>query len=123
MKALTALPVILLFAFPVVCQAQTDRENPETDTVKQKNLLDEQTKMYGQIFTLAGASDAENPTGGANNYLDMIENMEGSEELKEQVRELYHLYDASLDPTRKEELQLMVSKMLQDAMEEGQEEN
>lgn len=108
---------------------QTSQVNSDTievieqDTSKQMNLLDEQTKMLGQVFALGGMSDEENPTGGATNYLDMINNMEASEELKEQIREIYNLYDTSLDPTKKAELKIKVAKMLETAMAKSQSEH
>lgn len=95
-------------------------ETVQLDSTKPMNLLDEQTKTFDQIFTMAGASDEDNPTGGATNYLDMINNMEGSEELKQQIRELYDLYDTSLDPTKKAELKIKVAKMLEEAMAKSQ---
>lgn len=122
---ITLLTICIMSAFSA-CNGQTSQENSDTkkiveqDTVKQINLLDEQTKIFGQVFTLAGMSDEENPTGGATNYLDMIQKMEASEELKQQIREMYDLYDTSLDPTKKEELQVKILKMLDGAMAKSQ---
>jgi len=100
--------------------ASSKKEAAEQDTVKQMNLLDEQTKMFGQIFALGGMSDEENPTGGADNYLEMLEKMEASEDLKEQIREMYDLYDTSLDPAKKEELQIKILKTLEGATGKSQ---
>ncbi len=122
MKTTITLLIICIMGAFSACNGQTSqtasskKEIAQEDTIKQMNLLDEQTKMFGQVFTLAGMSDEENPTGGATNYLDMIEKMEGSEELKEQIREMYDLYDTSPDPTKKAELKIMVNKMLEEAM-------
>jgi len=110
------------------CNGQASQTTPskkevgQKDTTKQMNLLDEQTKLYGQVFTLAGMSDEENPTGGADDYLEMIEKMEASEDLKQQINEMYDLYDTSLDPKKKEELQVKILKMFEEAMAKSQSE-
>ena len=101
------------------CKAQNDQEQVPTDTVKQMNLLDEQTKMFGQIFDMAGAG-TDNPFQGADSYLEAIEQMEATEEEKQFYREQYKLYDLSLDPTKKDSLRLMTGKMLEDAIEKTQ---
>ena len=49
--------------------------------------------------------------------------MEGSEALKEQLREIYDVYDTSLDPTKKEELKIKVENMINEAMDKGLIEN
>ena len=103
--------------------ASSKKETIKRDTTKQMNLLDEQTKMFSQIFEMAGATDAENPTGGATNYLDMLENFEGDPELKAHMREVYYLYDTSLNPTKKEELKIKVENMINEAMDKGLIEN
>ena len=72
--------------------------------------------MYGQIFDLARAED-KNPLGGATNYLELIEKMKTSEELKQQLREMYKVYNLSVDPKKKDSLKLMVDKMLKNTME------
>ena len=88
----------------------------EKDTIKQMNLLDEQTKIVNQVFTLGGMSPGESPTKGTDNYLALLENMEGTDEQKTQLREIYDLYDTSLDSTKKEELRIKFTKMLEEAM-------
>ncbi len=118
MKTLTTLLTIYSFGFATICQAQTEQENAITDTVKQMNLLDEQTKMFGQIFDLGGAG-ADNPLGGATNYLELVEKMDAPEEQKETLREHYKLYDLSLDPKKKDSLKIMYGNMLNDAIEKS----
>ncbi len=81
--------------------------------------MDEQVKILNQVFTIGGAGD-ENPLGGATNYLELLNQLEGSEELKEQARKTYDLYNTSLDPKKKEELRLKISKMLEEAMAKSQ---
>lgn len=119
MKTCSTLAMVCLIGFSAICQAQTDPKKPKTDPVKQMNLLDEQTKMYGQFFELAGARE-ENPTGGANTYLEAIEEMDAPEDLKETLREQYKVYDLSLDPTKTDSLELMIGKMLENAIEKTQ---
>ena len=126
MKTTITLLIICIMGAFSACNGQASQTTPskkevvQKDTAKQMNLLDEQTKMYGQVFTLAGMSDEENPTGGADSYLEMIEKMEASEDLKQQIREMYDVYDASLDPAKKEELQIKILKMFEGAMEKSQ---
>lgn len=128
MKTIIPLLLVCFLGAFSTCNGQTSRtasskkKIAQEDTIKQMNLLDEQTKMFGQVFTLAGMSDEENPTGGATDYLDMIEKMEGSEELKEQIREIYDIYDTSLDPTKKEELKIKFTKMIEEALAKSQNE-
>lgn len=119
MKAITTLLTICSFGLATVCQAQTDQEISKTDTVKQMNLLDEQTKMFGQVFDLAGAGE-ENPLGGATNYSEAIEKMNVPKEQKEILREQYKVYDLSLDGTKKDSLKIMVGKILENAIEKTQ---
>jgi len=108
-----------------ICNGQTletisgKKEIVKKDTTKQMNLLDEQTKMFSQIFEMAGAND-ENPLAGATNYLEAIEQIDMTEEQKETIREQYKVYDLSLDPTKKDSLKIMVGKMLENAIEKTQ---
>ncbi len=98
---------------------QEVKEPKKIDSSKQMNLLDEQVKIFDQIFTLAGAED-ESLVKGATNYRELIEKMEGSEALKQQLRDMYDLYDTSLDPKKKEALKVKVDKMLTEAIEKSQ---
>jgi len=131
MKTITRLFIICLMGGLTSCKEQTHLpkgqekkeqtfiqevvEPKKIDSSKQINLLDEQVRVFNQIFTLAGAED-ESPVMGATNYRELIEKMEGSQELKQQLREMYDLYDTGLDPKKKEELKAKISKMLQDGM-------
>lgn len=112
---------LLVFLLGTVSnQAQTSDKpsNLEKDK-KEMNLLDEQTKMFGQIFELGGMGE-ENPIGGATNYLELIDKSEIPPEQKDRLREMYKVYDLSLDPTKKDSLKLMVDKMLKKALEKTQ---
>lgn len=126
MKTTITLLIICIMGAFSACNGQASQTTPskkeiaQEDTTKQMNLLDEQTKMYGQVFTLAGMSDEENPTAGADDYLEMIEKMEASEDLKQQISEMYDLYDTSLDPKKKEELQVKILKMFEEGLEKSQ---
>ncbi len=116
MKSITTLLIICFLGYSS-CNAQT-KETVQKDTTKQMNLLDEQTKMFSQIFEMAGAGE-DNPLGGATNYLELIEKMEAPEEQKQELREQYQLYDLSLDPKKKEELKILMNKKLQKAIDES----
>lgn len=124
MKTIITLLIVCFLGAFSACNGQTtqsiseQKETVQKDSGKQMNLLDEQTKMFGQIFDLGGAGE-DNPLGGATNYLELIEKMEGSEEQKQQLREIYDLYDTSLDPKKKEELKAKVDKMLTEAIEKS----
>ncbi len=122
----TLITICLIGAF-VSCQGQEKHEETtlkkqqktmELDTTKQMNILDEKVKIFDKVFTLAGAGE-DNPLGGATNYLELIEKMDAPEDLKQQIREIYDLYDTSLDPKKKEELKIKVSKMLQEGIDKS----
>ncbi|WP_273567981.1 hypothetical protein [Maribacter halichondriae] len=128
MKAITTLLIICLVGCITACQGQTTKESSEKETLKttgekdsskQMNLLDEQVKMYGSVFELAGAGE-DNPLSQAENYGELIEKMDLPEEQKVTQREHYKVYDLSLDPTKKDSLKIMVGKMLENAMEKSQ---
>ncbi len=112
---------LLVFLLGTVSnQAQTsDKPSNLEKEKKEMNLLDEQTKMFGQIFELGGMGE-ENPIGGATNYLELIDKSEIPPEQKDRLREMYKVYDLSLDPTKKDSLKLMVDKMLKKALEKTQ---
>ncbi|RKR15411.1 hypothetical protein CLV91_1497 [Maribacter vaceletii] len=120
MKVFTTLSTLLLLSLCTPIFAQT---TPSQDSTKQANLLDEQVKMYGSVFSLGGATEEENPVKGATNYLDLLDKLNLSPELKKQVEEIYQLYDTSLDPLKKEELKIRANKMIQDAMAKSASEN
>ena len=131
MKKINTVCLIAMIGCLSSCLGQTTvkkkEPQPEVETKnvtadKGKNLLDEQTKMYGDIFKMAGAGD-DNPVGDAENYLDYIKNMNLSQEQKNLLIEQYKVYDLSLDPTKKDSLQLMTQKMLEKAIEKTQSEN
>lgn len=115
---LTLLIICSMNAFSA-CYAQNSKnhlqqnEIVQKDTVKQLNLLDEQTKMFSKIFEMAGA---DNPLGEVNSYKELIEKMNAPQDLKKQIKEIYDLYDTSLDPKKKEELKIKVSKMIQEGL-------
>lgn len=119
MKAITTLGAILLLGLFTSCYGQT---NTTQDTTKQTNLLDEQVKVYSSVFSLGGATEEENPAKDATNYLDLLDKLNISPELKKQVEEIYQLYDTSLDPKKKEELKIRANKMIQDAITKRQNE-
>lgn len=122
MKAtLTVVAISLLGSF-TACQGQIETSKNEaktSDTTKQMNLLDEQTKILSQVFTLGGAKFDDNPFAGTTNYLELIEKTEMSEEQKKELREIYKLYDLSLDPKKKVEFETKVNKKLKEAIDKS----
>ncbi|WP_276165523.1 hypothetical protein [Zobellia alginiliquefaciens] len=111
MKTITTALTIVAFSLVTFSQAQQTKNKSQIDTTKQMNLLDEQTKVLGQTFDLMGAG-AENPVGDATNYLELIENMDMSDEMKQALTEQYEIIDLGNDPTKKEELKIKINKML-----------
>ena len=120
---ITLFAICFLGAFSV-CNAQNsqtslDKELVKKDTAKQMNLLDEQTKILGQMFSLGGAEE-DNPFAGTTNYLELIEKTEMPEEQKQEIRELYEIYDLSLDPKKKAEFELKLNKKLEGGIRKAQ---
>lgn len=108
-----------------ICYAQDSKKTDtvQKDTVKQMNLLDEQTKMYGKVFELAGLGEEDNPLGEASSYRELIEKMEIPTEQKKEILELYELYDMSLDPKMKKEFELKLNKKLEKGLRNAKNEN
>jgi len=67
------------------------------------------------MFSLGGAEEG-NPFAGTTNYLELIEKVELPEAQKQEIRELYEIYDLSLDPKKKAEFELKMNKKLEEAM-------
>lgn len=111
MKAIITLSILCLLSGFSCAYAQETKP----DTTKQMNLMDEQVKIFSSVLSLGG-SKQENPFNGATNYKELIEKSDMPAEQKQQLLEIYSLYDTSLDPKKKEELQIKVNKMLQEAM-------
>ncbi|KKL95661.1 hypothetical protein LCGC14_1852320, partial [marine sediment metagenome] len=111
MKSLTTLSIIGILGFSLSCKAQTNEKPSKTDAAKPMNLLDEQVKIYGGVFDLAGAG-TDNPLSGSTNYLEAIESMDATEAQKENLREQYYQYDSSLTVTEKDSL----GKVLNDSI-------
>lgn len=124
MKTVITLVVICFFGSFTACQGQSEKATSKntaktSDTTKQMNLLDEQTKILSQVFTLGGASKEDNPFAGTTNYLELIEKTQMPEEQKKELREIYKLYDLSLDPQKKAEFETKVNKKLKEAMDKS----
>lgn len=128
MKTISIGITLFLLTCLTGCKGQTKQDENklesstptvQIDSNKQLNLLDEQTKMFGQVFDLAGARE-DNPLGGASNYMELIEKMDLPKEQKNMLRDQYKVYDLSLDPAKKDSLKLLVAKMLKNAMKKSQ---
>jgi len=132
MKAITTIVTICLLGSFAACQGQHEKKELEmtskkevtsSDTTKQMNLLDEQTKILSQVFTMGGASEEENPFVGTTNYLELIEKTEMPESQRKELRELYKLYELGLDPKKKAEFEVKVNKKLKEAMDKSMSES
>lgn len=122
MKAILTVVTISLLGSFTACQGQIEASKNAakiSDTTKQMNLLDEQTKILSQVFTLGGAKSDDNQFAGTTNYLELIEKTEMSEEQKKELREIYKLYDLSLDPKKKVEFETKVNKKLKEAIDKS----
>ena len=131
MKSTRTLAFICLLGVLNACQAQEKKEtvkakqqetNESNDTIKQMNLIDEQVKMYGSIFDLAGAGN-DNPVGDASNYTELINEMDLPKEQKKELIEIYGLYELSLDPKKKKEFEIKLNKKLEEGMRNATIEN
>ncbi len=112
MKAIATLLIVCVFGVFTPCHAQSTET--KQDSSVQMNLLDEQVKVFSSVFRLGGAE--ESPLQGATNYLELLDKIDLPEEQKKELTEMYNLYNASLDPKKKEELKVRANKMMQDAM-------
>lgn len=130
MKSIIVVLIICTMGVLSACNAQTDKElksstvKKETmkiDSNKSMNLVDEQMKLLGGIFSSLETDDEVNPFAGSDNYLEVVDKMEAPEETKQQIRAMYKMYDLSLDPKKKDSLELKVDKMLNDLMNKDQE--
>ena len=118
MKTITSLVTLALIAVCMACQGQAKQENvvkkesqnlSKMDTTKQMNLLDEQAKVLGSVLGNMETED-ENPFAGITNYLELIDQMEGSNEEKQYLRDQYKLYDLGLDPKKRRSLRSYSTK-------------
>ena len=117
MKSIATILFICLASYGS-CNAQA-KESVTKDSTKLMNLLDEQTKMFGDIFEMVGTGE-DNPLGDAQNYAELIEKMDLPKEQKDILNEQYKVYDLSLDPAKKDSLKIAVGKMLENAMEKSE---
>ena len=95
MKAIATLLLICLIGCFAACTGQPKQPTSDSQNIvkskkeipkKQMNLLDEQTKVFAQIFNLAGAGE-DNPLGNATNFQELIKNMDLPKDQKEMLRE------------------------------------
>lgn len=73
------------------------------------NLLDEQAKIYTDVFgKLGGVEELQ----GIEGYMDLVKKMDASPETKKQLTAQYKLYANSLDPEKKEALKKQLLEAL-----------
>lgn len=101
-------------------QTTPTNEKPKTQNnlPADGNLLDQQAQVLGNIFgDLGGMEEMK----GINGYMDLLNKSDVSPELKQKLTEQYNLIALSDDPSKKKEMELKLTEMLQKALKEGQE--
>ena len=93
MKTLETLLLLICLGSLSITQAQTE---PKPKTEVTNNFLDLQASTLGNIFgdSLTGGN------GEVNNYLDLVNKSDMPEADKQDLREMYKLYDLSVDPKK-----------------------
>ena len=93
MKTIETLLLLICLGSLSVTQAQTE---PKPNSEPTNNFLDLQASTLGNIF-------GDSLTGGygeVNNYLDLVNKSDIPEADKQDLREMYKLYDLSVDPKK-----------------------
>lgn len=88
MKAIATLLTICFMGCLATCHRQEKKEttgSPQqqeksmVNSSKQMNLMDEQTKIFGQMFVM-GAAGEDNPIGGARKSSELLDKNDCPEE-------------------------------------------
>ena len=121
MKTAYTLTLLLLFMAMSTTKAQTNKETTATEktSAEPMNLVDEQVKILGGLFSTMDTDAETNPFTGSDNYYQVIDKMDAPEETKNYLREQYQLYELSLDPAKKDSLDLMLDKLMQKSMQQS----
>jgi len=125
MKTLITFFFICVLGCSTACSGQTKKTvqaKKYLNTSKKKapskpmNLVDEQMKILGGMFSMVDTGDEPNIFAESDNYLELVDKIDAPEETKQYMREQYKLYELSLDPKKKDSLGILVDKMLQKTM-------
>lgn len=114
--------IVGLLCFCAFAKAQTtstkEKHKTQNNLPKDGNLLDQQVQVLGNIFgDLGGMQELQ----GINGYMDLLNKSDVSPELKKKLSEQYQLIALSDDPKKKKEMEIKLTKMVQNALKEGQE--
>lgn len=112
--------LVLLLSISITTHAQlpdTNVNNSNDKTGNTDNLLDLQANVYGDIFGNMMDIDAFK---GVDDFMSLVNMMDASPELKEQLASHYKLYSNSLDPKKKELVKTQFNALLIKAMGEQQ---
>lgn len=113
--------MIAFCSIPCICQEQL----PGITTTKKKteqtnNFLDMQANVYGDIF---GNKMNVEEFKGIEGFMDMVNKLDASPEMKTKLTEQYQSYSKSLDNKEKELAKGKLDSLLNKAIKEGQEKN
>jgi len=111
---------MLCFSAFAKAQSPTPQEKTKTPTnlPADGHVLDQQAQILGNVFgDLGGIQEMQGITG----YMDLLTKSNLSPELKKKFTEQYQLIALSDDPSKKKEMELKLTTMLQKAIQEGQE--
>ena len=110
----TTIIALVLLLFVRAGFAQQENSSKQQDTVKQMNLLDKQVETLAPVFGMMELEGFDQ-WNDISTFLETVELSNLSPEMKNHLREQYKLYELTLDPTKKDSVKLVFSKMLKEA--------
>jgi len=117
MKKLIITLTLTLGCFLYTTAQNSDTKKETKDAKEPMNMMDTQAKMYGNIFAdLGGGVEFEN----VDSFMDLVNNMDASPEIKEKLTEQYNLYSNSLNSKKKDSLKVELKTLLQKAKNENE---
>lgn len=111
--------LLVLLSSSVASHAQlpdASTTNQDNKTTSTENFMDLQANVYGDIFGNMMDIDA---LKGIDDFMSLVNKMDASPELKEQLVSQYELYSNSLDPKKKEIVKVQFNELLVKAMNES----
>lgn len=114
--------MVLASCLGLHAQDKKQTTGTNTSTKKEMNLLDEQAKLFGNLF---GDMDKDvngnkDPFKGVTNYEGLLNKSQLGPETKNQFWSMYQLYDKSLVPQEKDSLKMVMETFLAKEMETKQ---
>lgn len=116
------LTMVLASCLGLHAQDKKQTTGTNTSTKKEMNLLDEQAKLFGNLFgdTDKDINGNKDPFKGVTNYEELLNKSQLAPETKNQFWSMYQLYDKSLVPQEKDSLKMIMEKFLAKEMETQQ---